>query len=153
MVVLAIVLLVLLAGVDQQQAIGDWLRLRGYTPNQEVTALADTDTFTSTSRHLFYINRPEIIPKSEFVGSCNNTKAEQTIVLGCYHGVQNGIFVLRIANDSRLNGVMQVTAAHEMLHAAYDRLSNSERTKVNAMLEDYYHHQLKDARIQKTIAA
>ena len=36
--------------------------------------------------------------------------------------------------DDRLSGVKEVTAAHEVLHAVYDRLSNSEREKVNKML-------------------
>jgi nitric oxide reductase large subunit len=52
-----------------------------------------------------------------------------------------------------LDGVQQVTAAHEMLHAAYRRLNSSERTKVDAMLTDYYEHSLTDQRIKDTIAA
>ena len=73
-------------------------------------------------------------------------------MLGCYHSGQSGIFVLDVT-DSRLDGVEQVTAAHEMLHAAYDRLSRSERSKVDAMLEDYYKNDLKDQRIVETINA
>ncbi|HET6622708.1 MAG TPA: hypothetical protein VFG56_02120, partial [Candidatus Saccharimonadales bacterium] len=37
--------------------------------------------------------------------------------------------------DERLNGIKQVTAAHEMLHAAYDRLSETERQHVNQLIE------------------
>lgn len=36
--------------------------------------------------------------------------------------------------NQELNGIEQVTAAHEMLHAAYDRLSDSQRQKVDALL-------------------
>ena len=56
-------------------------------------------------------------------------------------------------SDQRLDGVEQVTAAHEMLHAAYRRLSDSERQRVDAMLTDYYEHGLTDQRIKDTIAA
>ena len=30
-------------------------------------------------------------------------------------------------NDERLNGLKEVTAAHEMLHAAYERLPESDK--------------------------
>jgi uncharacterized protein (DUF3084 family) len=73
-------------------------------------------------------------------------------VLGCYRGGQNGIYLLSVS-DPRLAGVEQVTAAHEMLHAAYDRLSTKQRTSVDAMLQDYYQHDLSDARIKATIDA
>ncbi|HEY5152347.1 MAG TPA: hypothetical protein VII55_00060, partial [Candidatus Saccharimonadales bacterium] len=45
------------------------------------------------------------------------------------------------------------TAAHEMLHGAYDRLSGPEKAKVDTMLLDYYNHDLTDQRIRDTIAA
>lgn len=134
------------------QAISDWFRLYGYTPNTAVTTLARDDTFTPQAQHLYNINRPVILAKNQFTPKCAQQQ-EQTIVLGCYHGYERGIFVLQIASDSRLNGVEQVTAAHEMLHAAYDRLSSSEKKSVDAMLLDYYHHGLTDDRVKATIAA
>ncbi len=105
---------------------------------------------TDKARRIFYVNKPQIENKSSFAKSCPNSSKEQSIVLGCYHSDQDGIFLLGVS-DERLNGVEQVTAAHEMLHAAYDRLSSSERQRVNSLLEDYYKNQLKDPRILKTI--
>lgn len=143
---------VLVLVFSRQQAIADWLRLYGYQPSTGVSALARDDTFTPRAEHLYLINRPTILAKQQFAAKCSNQQ-EQTIVLGCYHGYERGIYVLRIADDSRLNGVEQVTAAHEMLHAAYDRLSSSEKQKVDGMLQDYYNHDLQDQRIKDTIAA
>jgi uncharacterized protein YaaR (DUF327 family) len=37
--------------------------------------------------------------------------------------------------DERFNGIKEVTAAHEMLHAAYERMNETERRKVDAMLQ------------------
>jgi hypothetical protein len=90
--------------------------------------------------------------KNQFAAKCAQHQ-EETIVLGCYHGYERGIFVLQIAGDSRLHGVEQVTAAHEMLHAAYDRLSHKDRASIDAQLMDYYQHGLGDARVKATIAA
>ena len=148
---LLICLAALLLVAINRQTIQDWIRLHGYQAPASVAQLGDQDTMTSTGRKLLYINKPDIADKAVFSQNCLNKDAEQTIVLGCYHSVENGIFLLHVT-DPRLSGVEQVTAAHEMLHAAYDRLSNSERTKVDAMLMDYYNHDLKDPRIKNEIA-
>ncbi len=55
--------------------------------------------------------------------------------------------------DERLQGVVEVTAAHEMLHAAYMRLSDREKAHVDALLDNYYKHSLSDPRIKETIDA
>lgn len=134
-----------------QQNIVDWWKLQSYSAPAEISALADETTMTDEGRKRFYVNHPEIVSKTEFSDVCP-TGGEQTIVLGCYHGGQNGIYLLDVTEE-RLKGVEQVTAAHEMLHGAYERLSSSERETINKLLEDYYQTQLKDERILKTIDA
>ncbi|MEI6237405.1 MAG: hypothetical protein WCP03_02285, partial [Candidatus Saccharibacteria bacterium] len=67
---------------------------------------------------------------STFGDKCK--QSEQTIVLGCYNGLN--IYLFKV-DDSQLDGVEQVTAAHEMLHAAYNRLSTSERKRVDEMVQ------------------
>jgi hypothetical protein len=151
-----ILLLVLLLGFTgtllvERQAALDWLRLRGYTAPVTVAQLATDDTMTSSARHLFYVNHPDVTTGSDFTSHCPSG-GEKTVVLGCYLGNDIGIYVYAVS-DARLNGVEQVTAAHEMLHAAYRRLSHSERTKVDAMLMDYYEHGLTDQRVKDTVDA
>lgn len=147
-----LVLLVALAGLLlKQQALRDWWRLRNYTAPAAVAQLASDDTMTAEGRHLLYVNHPLIATGSVFTSHCP-AGGEKTVVLGCYVGADGGIYIYQVS-DPRLSGVEQVTAAHEMLHAAYRRLSNSERSKVDAMLTDYYEHGLADQRIKDTIAA
>lgn len=135
-----------------QQSIFDWSRLRNYTPSADIAAIATNDGFTDYGRKIFYVNHPEINDKTAFGNNCDDGAREQTIVLGCYHGNQRGIFVLNVT-DPRLTGVKRVTAAHEMLHAAYDRLNNSERNRINGLLQDYYKKDLKNERLLSTIDA
>jgi hypothetical protein len=135
-----------------RQNIIDWWRLREYQAPAIVSQLAEQDTMTDYGRRVFFVNQPEIVTKQNFGVSCKNHGGEQTIVLGCYHGGQSGIFLLDVT-DSRLDGVEQVTAAHEMLHAAYERLSSKERASVDKMLKDFYKQHLNDPRILKTIEA
>ncbi len=131
------------------QNIKDWLLLRNYTPPAAVSLLASQDTMTPKATHVFYVNHPQIVEGvTSFRQQCKI--AEQTIVLGCYHAGQEGIAIYNV-QDARLNGVVQVTASHEMLHAAYERLSGSEKTNVDNMLQDYYKNGLKDQRILDTI--
>lgn len=134
-----------------RQAVLDWSKLRDYQAPATVQTLAGDDTMTAGAQHLFYVNHPDITTGDAFTSHCPSG-SEKTVVLGCYIGNDNGIYIYRVT-DSRLQGVEQVTAAHEMLHAAYRRLSDGERSKVDAMLQDYYQHDLTDQRIKDVIAA
>lgn len=127
----------------------DWWRLRGYQPPTAVQQLADQTTMESYARHLFYLNRPELLSSvSGFRQHCPENK--ENIVLGCYHPGQNGIFIYQV-KDPELQGVTQVTAAHEVLHAVYARLSTGDRTHLDQMLRDYYEHGLTDGRVKDEI--
>lgn len=113
----------------QREYLFDTWRLHNYSPGSDIIHLADATTMTSDSRHLFYVYHPALEDKASFGTNCGNE--EQTIVLGCYI-LHRGIYLYNVP-DPRLNGVKEVTAAHEMLHAQYDRLSSSDRKKVDAM--------------------
>lgn len=148
-----VVLLAILAGGfalwNNINAIEDWAKLRNYTPSSKVTALATQTTMTPYATRLFYVNHPALYTDTvSFRSQCSEN--EQTIVLGCYKAGENGISVYDV-QDSRLQGIAQVTAAHEMLHGAYERLSTSDRQSVDTMLQNYYDNDLHDQRIKDTI--
>lgn len=134
----------------QREAIGDWAALRGYQPPAAISQLAAQSTMTPLARHYFYVNRPRLEGRDTFNQQCTN-KTEQTVVLGCYHGDRRGIYLFDV-NVQELDGVKQVTAAHEMLHQAYDRLSDSERARIDALLQQYADGGLQDQAIKDQIA-
>lgn len=143
---LIIVIVVTVGALTKMQDIYDWFALRNYTPPSRVVKLADDTTMNDYTRKIFYVNHPDLNEKTTFNGHCRTT--EQSIVLGCF--IENkGIFLLDV-NDPRLSGVMEVTAAHEVLHAAYERLSSEERKKVDKMTEDFFNN-IKDDRIKTTV--
>jgi hypothetical protein len=141
-----VVVLVLLVGIFvNRDSLFDWWRLRNYTPPLAVTQLANEDTMTSYTRHMLYVNHPQLLNTiATFRQAC--PEDQQDIVLGCYHQGQNGIFIYDV-QDPQLPGVQQVTAAHEVLHAVYARLSSQARTQLNRQLEDYQQHGLTDPRV------
>jgi len=127
----------------------DYLSLKNYTAPPLIAKLADDSTMTDKGRKIFYVNKPQVSDRAVFRSQClTNSKPEQTIVLGCYNGTR--IYIFKI-DDVELDGVEQVTAAHEMLHAAYDRLSAKERKKVDELVMDRY-RQLNDSRINELAA-
>ena len=134
-----------------RQNILDQIKLYGYTAPDSISALATDDTMSTFATKVFYVNHPSIDQKTIFSQNCSS-RTEQTIVIGCYHGNQNGIYLLSVT-DQRLHGVEEVTAAHEMLHAAYDRLDTKERQKIDLLLNDYYTNTLKDQRIRDEVDA
>lgn len=137
---------VLLVGFWFRQDAYDWLRLRQYQPPATIAQLAEHTTMTPKATHLFYVHHPVLADKVSFNEHCREN--EQTIVLGCYVA-NRGIYLFDVT-DSRLSGVEEVTAAHEMLHAAYDRLSADEKQRVNQLIHNAY-GQVTDERIKKVI--
>lgn len=130
-------------------ALPDYLRLRNYSPPAEIVELVADTTMTDKARHLFYINRPQLNQKADFAQACPFAD-DETIVIGCYLGGQRGIHILSV-DDERLAGVEEVTAAHEMLHAAFDRLGREERGRVETMLQNYADNGLTDERIKNVL--
>lgn len=112
-----------------RDALYDAYRLHNYTPSAQVVTLADETTMTPNARHLFYVYHPALEDKDAFGTHCPEN--EQTIVLGCYI-LHRGIYLYNVP-DNRLKGVTEVTAAHEMLHAQYDRLNSKDRAKVDSL--------------------
>lgn len=137
-----------LAGWWQRYEVYDWWRLRGYTPPADIVRLATNTTMNNDTRRLFYVYHPELEAKQDFNEDCRDS--EQTIVLGCYIP-QQGIYMFKV-DDKRLQGIIEVTAAHELLHAAYDRLSAQERRRVDGMTSRAFAG-LTDRRIKDTVEA
>lgn len=117
-----------------RQFVLDQLTVWQYEPSSEVAALADSAHMNSTGRFYFYASTPQLDGTSKFNDSCKRQE-ENSAILGCY--TNSKIFVYDI-KDQRLNGVREVTAAHEMLHAVYARLPAGEKNKVNGLLDAEY---------------
>jgi hypothetical protein len=108
-------------------------QLLNYNPPSEVSQLATQANMSDEGRKVFYLTTPTIEAKKVGLKLCTSSDAEKTITLGCYVSGK-GIFIQKVT-DERLSGTMQVTAAHEMLHAVYhEHLSSSERAEIDREL-------------------
>lgn len=127
--------------ISQRVLIIDSVRAWMYQPPADIRSIEQNVVFSPTGTRLFYANAPELVSTSKFNSDCQSTE-KTTVVIGCYVGGR--IYLYDVTNDE-LNGVEEVTAAHEVLHAAYDRLSSPERNRVNGILEDQAKVLLKDS--------
>ena len=124
----------------------DQLTVWRYPPSAVAKSLASGSSMNDTGSFLFYASRPEIQEREEFNQSCRK-HAEKTAILGCYTG--RTIYLFNIT-DPRLEGIKEVTAAHEMLHAAYERLSGAERTRIHGLI-DQASEQVNSPNIQRKL--
>lgn len=134
-------LLFLAAGwvVLNRQYVVDQLVVWQYQPTVDVVQLAERAQMNDKGTFYFYASEPQLDGTAKFNEVCKRQE-ENSAILGCF---SNGkIFVYNIA-DERLNGVEEVTAAHEMLHAVYTRLSASEKEQVNQLIDTEYQKLLK----------
>jgi hypothetical protein len=113
--------------------VSDWWTLRSYDAPATVEQLATETGLTGTGRNIFYASEPALHDKHSFNQYC--VFPEQSFVIGCYDG--DRIHVLDI--DVRdLEPAEPVTAAHEMLHAAWVRLKKNEREELEKLLLAQY---------------
>jgi hypothetical protein len=118
-----------------RQLVLDQLSVWSYQPTASVQAINDKVKFTDKGLFTFYATQPVVAEPSEFNDKCPRREAGSPI-LGCYTP-EDRIYVFNMTNE-RLEGMKEVTAAHEMLHAAWQRMSEEERTRIGGLLSAAY---------------
>lgn len=128
------ILAVLLVLSPWDRARGQWLQDQFVVLTQpspdEVLAIADATGMSDAGRLIFLASTPAIEDADRFNDDCS---VESEGTLGCFDGTDIYIYAV---TDPRLQGTIEVTGAHEMLHAAYQRLSTQERAEVDALVAD-----------------
>ncbi|GHD82468.1 hypothetical protein CLV85_2528 [Salinibacterium amurskyense] len=127
---------VIAAGVwalTNQQRISDQFTVWQFEPSSTVRAYVTSAAMSEEGEFLFYASQPVVQENPEFNSTCSNVE-ENFGVLGCYFPSSKAIYLFDVT-DERLAGIEEVVAAHEMLHAAWDRLSDDERARLTPLLE------------------
>jgi hypothetical protein len=140
--------LIALLLILNRQYIIDQINIWQYHPTSAVEQLLERSSMNSKGKFYFYASLPAVESTQVFNDKCGR-KEESTAILGCYTAQRIYIYDVQ---DARLDGIREVTAAHEMLHAAYERMNNSERTSVNALLEAEYEKLKNNAELSERMA-
>ena len=105
-----------------------------YHPTSEMTEIRDSLGLTAKGARIFNATLPELKEKEEFNQICRDIESANAI-LGCYRG--DRVYVYNISSDE-LVGVREATAAHELLHAVYHRMSADEKREIRDALISVY---------------
>ncbi len=116
-----------------RQPILDQLSVWAFEPSSELNQTVERASLSDTGKFYLYASRAAIVNNNTFNQACGSLQNEQTVVLGCYRLPEKHIYIFKVT-DERLNGIVEVTTAHEMLHAAYDRLDEKKRSQVDSQL-------------------
>ncbi len=118
----------------ERQYVVDAIQYYQYQPTPPVEAIVSQAGLTDNAKFTFYATRPAVESSQLFNQHCERKEANSPI-LGCY--VASRIYIFDVT-DERLEGIKTVTAAHEMLHAEYDRLSGAEKKRLEPLLKAAY---------------
>ena len=113
----------------------DWISVQNFTPSAAIETINERAKFTEKGRFIFYATNPQVENQESFNKECPRQEPGSPI-LGCYTN-DDRIFVYDITNK-QLDGMEEVTAAHEMLHAAWHRATEAERQSLTTQLRAAY---------------
>jgi methyl-accepting chemotaxis protein len=128
------------------QRIADWLAYRSYEPPQEISVMVSATGMSDEGEFYFYASQPQLNNKDSFNANC--PFPEKNLVLGCY---SDRLIYIFDVNDQRIPQVEEITAAHEMLHAVYERLSDGERESIDKLIMEAA-SKIEDENLSETIA-
>lgn len=118
----------------ERQYVVDAIQYYQYTPSAAVKQVSTEAGLTEDATFTFYATRPAVETSQAFNQHCQRKEADSPI-LGCYSA--NRIYIFDVTDD-RLDGVKAVTAAHELLHAEYERMSDAEKQRLQPLLQAVY---------------
>ena len=130
-VLLAILFVIIVVAVLNRQWIYDWWRGLEYQPAGEMGRIMEDLELTDKGEFLFRASRPVLSSQEEFNAKCRMATDEKVAVLGCYTG--ENIYVYNI-DSAELDGIRELTAAHELLHAVWARMSEREKEDLGQVL-------------------
>ena len=116
------------------QYIFDQLRVWQYQPSATIASIYDRSGLSDKGQFYFYSSTPVVNSAATFDTNCQKQEAKSAI-LGCYY---LGKTYIREITNRQLDGIEEVTAAHETLHVIWQRMSDSDKKSIGALLEDEY---------------
>lgn len=120
--------------VLNRQYVVDQINVWNYKPSSDIKQIETRSGLAGKGLFYLYSSNPQVDGSADFNVNCGKREA-QSAILGCY--TNRNIFVYNVSND-QLDGIEEVTTAHETLHAVWDRMSDADKKAVSALLEAQY---------------
>jgi hypothetical protein len=107
-------------------AVGDWIYFLRYEPSSQVETVAKEAGLSDAGRRLFYRTDPTFADRATVTAACDIER------LGCIDE-KGRVFIL---DEPGQHATAVVTAAHEMLHLAYRRLTEERKAALALLLDE-----------------
>ena len=149
-VLVVVVGLLVLGGIFSHQLevfTSDFLANIRYSGSPEIAKIADSLKLTDHGRFVFGATNPVVEDRDSFNVHCDSYD-EETSMLGCYGG--NRIYVYNVTADE-LAGIKESTAAHELMHAVWERLGSGEKDELSKVMIDEYNRGDAHERLKKEL--
>lgn len=130
--IVAVVAVVVADWVIDWTVVTDLWKGLGYQPDVAMQEIEGALELTGTGKRIFAATQPVVEGASGFNEHCGEHD-DDVSVLGCYADGQ--IYIYRIT-DEQLALANKVTAAHELLHAAWERMGDGEKAEVKGWLDE-----------------
>ncbi|MBR2659187.1 hypothetical protein IKD60_00285 [Candidatus Saccharibacteria bacterium] len=117
--------------------ITDWFLSFNYHPTTDVINVQNSLMLTPRGDLMFAATNPSLENRDDFNEDCKSHNQDISI-LGCYG--KGRIYIYDIKSDE-LPGVIESTAAHELLHAAWARMGNNEKNTIVDVLMEVYNNE------------
>lgn len=115
------------------QRLVDQVAVWNFEPSDTLAGYVDRSTMTAQGEFLFYATSPVVEQDERFDAICSSDE-EGIGTLGCYLPASSAIHLYDIT-DERLDGMEEVIASHEMLHAAWARMDAADLAVISPLLE------------------
>jgi len=132
-IVVALIIAASITAYLQRENIRDLITVWNFESSAEIDGYIERATFTDRGAFLFKASVPRVASSSTVNDACSSHE-EGVGVLGCYIPSSRSILLYDVT-DERLDGIEEVVASHEVLHAAWDRMSQDERDAIAPLLE------------------
>lgn len=130
--------------VLNRQYVIDQINVWNYKPSDAIKQIEARSGLADKGLFYLYASNPQVDGAADFNVNCGKREARSAI-LGCYSN--RNIYVYDVQND-QLDGIEEVTTAHETLHAAWERMSDADKKTVSALLEAQY-ASMNDAKLKE----
>lgn len=131
-IVLVTAVMLVVNFVIQSRTVQDFWAGMWFSPSAQMVEMTEELELTATGERILKATQPVIETREDFNEHCDSHKTELSL-LGCY--TEGKIYVYGITEE-RLAASNKVTLAHELLHAAWERISAGEREEIRGLLEE-----------------
>lgn len=117
------------------QWIYDFGRGLSYNPSDEMQRIWGSLELTERGGFLFKASMPTLNEREDFNEKCRFGVDSEMAILGCY--TEGNIYVYNIT-DAKLDGIRELTTAHELLHAVWARMGEGARNDLSLALTQVF---------------